>query len=180
MEVLESSGFILGKKVAAFETEFAKMHGARVIITSSSDEKLERARALGADHVINYRTTPDWEKEVLRLTGKAGADHVVEVGGRETFAKSLRAIATRGTISLIGGVSGFTSDIPLTELIAKMAVVRGIYVGSREMFNAMNRAIALHQTRPVIHRIFPFADAPAAYRCQRCGTHFGKVVVSNS
>lgn len=165
--------------VSIFALLFAKMHGARAIVTSSSDQKLARARALGADHVINYRSTPEWEKQVFHITCKAGADHVVEVGGRDTFAKSIRSIATGGTVGLIGGVSGFTSDVPLIELVSKMAVVRGIYVGSRGMFEAMNRAISLHQTRPVIDQVFPFKEAPAAYRCQQSGTRFGKIVISN-
>ncbi|MDB6112096.1 MAG: alcohol dehydrogenase [Pedosphaera sp.] len=164
--------------VSTFALQFAKMHGARVIITSSSDEKLARAKALGADELINYRTTPDWEKEVFRLTNKAGVDQVVEVGGAGTFTKSLRAVAPEGQVHVVGGVTGFTSDVPLIDIIGRMAVVRGIYVGSRAMFEAMNRAIALHQTKPVVDRVFPFAQAPAAYRYQMSGGHFGKVVIS--
>jgi NADPH:quinone reductase-like Zn-dependent oxidoreductase len=164
--------------VSIFALQFAKMHGARVILTSSSDEKLARARALGADETINYRSTPDWEKEVYRLTGEAGVDQVVEVGGAGTFVKSLRSIQPGGQVHLVGGVSGFTADVPLTEIIRKLVSVRGIYVGSRAMFEAMNRAVALHQTRPVIDRVFPFADAPAAYKYQQSGRHFGKVVIS--
>ncbi|MDB6153952.1 MAG: alcohol dehydrogenase, partial [Chthoniobacteraceae bacterium] len=153
--------------VSIFALQFAKMHGARVIMTSSSDEKLAHARDLGADLLINYKKTPDWEKEVFRLTDKRGVDHVVEVGGTGTFNKSLRVLAPGGTISLVGGVSGFTSDIPLIEIIAKAALVRGIYVGSREMFESMNRAITRHQTRPVVDRVFGFAEAPEAYRYQQ-------------
>ena len=164
--------------VSLFALQFAKMHGAKVIITSSSDEKLARAKALGADATINYRATPDWEKEVFRLTGKAGMDHVVEVGGAGTFAKSLRALAPCGQVHLIGGVSGFTSDVPLLDIIGKLAVVRGIYVGSAEMFAAMNRALTRHQTKPVVDRVFDFADAPAAYAWQQSGAHFGKVVIA--
>ena len=164
--------------VSIFALQFAKMHGARVIITSSSDAKLARARMLGADETINYRSVPDWEKEVFRLTGEAGVDQVVEVGGTGTFVKSLRAVAPGGQVHLVGGVSGFTSDVPLAEIIRKLVIVRGIYVGSRTMFEAMNRAIARHQTKPVIDRIFGFADAPAAYRYQQSGAHFGKLVIS--
>ncbi|HEX4351076.1 MAG TPA: NAD(P)-dependent alcohol dehydrogenase [Verrucomicrobiae bacterium] len=164
--------------VSIFALQFAKMHGARVIITSSSDAKLARAKALGADETINYRATPDWEKEVFRLTDKAGADHVVEVGGTDTFPKSLRALALGGTISVIGGVSGFTSEVPLGDILGKSAVIRGIYVGSHEMFSAMNRAVSLHQLKPVIDRAFPFSEAPAAYRHQESGAHFGKVVIT--
>lgn len=164
--------------VSIFALQFAKMHGARVLITSSSDEKLARAKALGADETINYRTTPDWEKEVFRLTGKSGVDHVIEVGGRDTFPKSLRALALNGTISVIGGVSGFTSEMAFAEVLGKSAVIRGIYVGSREMFAAMNRAISRHQLKPAVDRIFPFAEALAAYRYQESGAHFGKVVIA--
>ena len=164
--------------VSIFGLQFAKMHGARVIITSSSEEKLARAKSLGADETINYRATPDWEKEVFHLTGKSGADHVIEVGGTDTFPKSLRALSLGGTISVIGGVSGFTSDMPLGEILGKLALIRGIYVGSREMFETMNRAIARHQLKPAIDRVFPFSDAPAAYRYQESGAHLGKVVIS--
>ena len=164
--------------VSIFALQFAKMHGARVIITSSSDAKLARAKTLGADEVINYRTTPEWEKEVFRLTDKAGADHIIEVGGTDTFPRSLRAVAMGGTVSVIGGVSGFTSDVALRDILGKSVVIRGIFVGSRDMFAAMNRAIALHRLQPVIDRAFPFAEAPAAYRYQQSGAHFGKVVIT--
>jgi NADPH:quinone reductase-like Zn-dependent oxidoreductase len=164
--------------VSIFALQFAKMHGARVIISSSSDEKLARAKALGADETINYRATPDWEKEVFRLTHKAGADHVVEVGGTDTFPRSLRAAAMGGTVSVIGGVSGFASEVALRDILGKSLLIRGIFVGSRDMFEAMNRAIALHQLQPVIDRTFPLAEAPAAYRHQAGGSHFGKIVIT--
>jgi len=164
--------------VSIFALQFAKLHGARVIITSSSDEKLARARSLGADETINYRATPDWEKEVFRLTGKAGADHVVEVGGTDTFPRSLRAAAMGGTVSVIGGVSGFTSEVALRDILGKSLLIRGIFVGSRDMFAAMNRAISQHRLKPVIDRAFAFAEAPAAYRYQESGGHFGKVVIT--
>jgi NADPH:quinone reductase-like Zn-dependent oxidoreductase len=164
--------------VSIFALQFAKMHGARVIITSSSDEKLARAKSLGADETINYRTTPDWEKEVFLRTGKSGADHVIEVGGTDTFPKSLRALALEGTISVIGGVSGFVGNVPFGEILGKLALIRGIYVGSRDMFEAMNCAITRHRLKPAVDRIFPFSDARAAYRYQDSGAHFGKVVIS--
>ena len=164
--------------VSIFGLQFAKMHCARVIITSSSEEKLARAKSLGADETINYRAITDWEKEVFHLTGKSGADHVIEVGGTGTIPKSLRALSLGGTISVIGGVSGFVSEVPLGEILGKLALIRGIYVGSRDMFESMNRAIARHQLKPVIDRVFPFSDAPAAYRHQESGAHFGKVVIS--
>jgi NADPH:quinone reductase-like Zn-dependent oxidoreductase len=164
--------------VSIFALQFAKMHGARVIITSGSDEKLARAEALGADETVNYRSTPDWEKEVYRLTGEAGVDQVVEVGGAGTFVKSLRSVRPGGQVHLVGGVSGFTADVPLTEIIRKLVVVRGIYVGSRAMFQAMNRAVTLHRTKPAVDRVFKFAEAPAAYQYQQSGKHFGKVVIA--
>ncbi len=166
--------------VSVFALQFAKLHGARVIITSGSDAKLARAKALGADATINYRTTPGWDAEIFRLTNKAGVDHVIEVGGRDTFPKSLRALALGGTISVIGGVSGFESPVALTDILGRAAVLRGIYVGNRDMFEAMNRAIALHRLKPVVDCVFPFAEAPAAYRYQESGAHFGKVVISGS
>ena len=166
--------------VSIFALQFAKMHGARVIITSSNEEKLARARALGADETINYRSTPDWEKEVYRLTGESGVDQVVEVGGAGTFVKSLRSIRPGGQVHIIGGVSGFTADVPLAEIIRKLVLVRGIYVGSRAMFEAMNRAVNLHLTKPVIDRVFKLADVPAAYQYQQSGQHFGKVVIAVS
>ncbi len=166
--------------VSVFALQFAKLHGARVIITSGSDAKLARAKALGADATINYRTTPGWDAEIPRFTNKAGVDHVVEVGGRDTFPKSLRALALGGTISVIGGVSGFESPVALTDILGRAALLRGIYVGNRDMFEAMNRAVELHRLKPVVDRVFPFADAPAAYRYQESGAHFGKVVISVS
>ncbi len=164
--------------VSIFALQFAKLHGARVIITSSSDAKLARARELGADEIINYRATPDWEKEVFRLTDKSGADHIVEVGGTDTFPRSLRAVAMGGTVSVIGGVSGFTSEVPLRDILGKSALIRGIFVGSHDMFAAMNRAITQHQLKPVIDRVFSFAEAPAAFAYLESGAHFGKVVIT--
>ena len=164
--------------VSIFALQFAKMHGARVIITSGSDEKLARAKTLGADETINYRSSPEWEKEVFRLTGEVGVDHVLEVGGAGTFVKSLRSVRSGGQVHLVGGVSGFTGEVPLAEIIRKLVVVRGIYVGSRAMFEALNRAVALHRTQPVIDRVFEFTDAPGAYRYQQSGRHFGKIVIS--
>jgi NADPH:quinone reductase-like Zn-dependent oxidoreductase len=164
--------------VSLFGLQIAKMHGARVIIISSSDEKLARARALGADDTINYRTTPEWDQEILRLTAGAGVDQVVEVGGRDTFAKSLRALAMNGTVSVIGGVSGFSTEVGLRDILGKNALIRGIFVGNREMFTAMNRALARHRVQPVIDQVFPWSEAPAAYRHLASGAHFGKVVIA--
>ena len=163
--------------VSIFALQFASMTGARVIITSSSDEKLARARQLGASDGINYKTVPDWDRRVLELTDGVGIDHVVEVGGAGTLEKSLRASRVGGTISLIGilsGIGGQTSPLPV---LLKSMRLQGLYVGSREMFEAMNRAIALHQMHPVIDRVFPFADTPAAFTYIDSAAHFGKIVI---
>lgn len=166
--------------VSLFGLQIAKMHGARVIITSGSDEKLARARSLGADATINYRTTPDWDTEVMRLTGGTGADHVVEVGGHDTFEKSLRALAVNGTVSVIGGVSGFTSGVQLRDILAKNALIRGIFVGNHDMFAAMNRAFSRNLLKPAIDRVFPFDQATDAYRHLASGAHFGKVLIAGA
>jgi NADPH:quinone reductase-like Zn-dependent oxidoreductase len=164
--------------VSLFGLQIAKMHGARVIITSSRDDKLARARELGADLTINYRTTPAWDEEILRLTDGAGVDQVVEVGGHDTFGPSLRALATNGFVGVIGGVSGFTTEVALRDILVKNARIRGIFVGNRDMFAAMNRAFGRHQLRPVIDRVFPWDEAPAAYRHLASGSHFGKIVIA--
>lgn len=163
--------------VSLFALQIAKMHGARAIILSRSDDKLTRAKALGADDTINYQTMTDWEKEVYRLTGKAGVDQVVEVGGSGTLTRSVRCLATGGQIHLVGGVSGFAGEVPLLDIITKMAILRGIYVGSTEMFTAMNRAFGRHRLEPVVDRVFDFGNAAAAYKYQLSGAHFGKVVI---
>ncbi|MEE8495769.1 MAG: NAD(P)-dependent alcohol dehydrogenase [Xanthomonadales bacterium] len=164
--------------VSIFALQFARMSGARVIITSSSDEKLERAMAMGADAGINYRNTPDWEQEVLSLTGGAGVDHVVEVGGAGTLAKSFQAVGYGGQVTLIGVLSGREGDTNPHPLMPKAARLQGVFVGSREMFENMNRAISINQMIPVVDKVFPFDDAPRAYKFQMAGRHFGKIVIS--
>jgi NADPH:quinone reductase-like Zn-dependent oxidoreductase len=163
--------------VSIFALQFAHLGGARVIITSSSDQKLERARQLGASDGINYRTTPDWEERVRALTGGVGVDHVVEVGGAGTLAKSLKAVRMGGHISLIGVLADGGGQVNPIPILMKTVRVQGIFVGSREMFEAMNRAIALHQLRPVVDRVFPFAEAREAFRYLESGAHFGKVCI---
>jgi NADPH:quinone reductase-like Zn-dependent oxidoreductase len=163
--------------VSLFALQFARLSGARIIITSSSDQKLERARQLGASDGINYRTTPDWEERVRELTGRVGVDHVVEVGGAGTLGKSLRAVRMGGHISLIGVLAGAGGQINPVPILMKNVRVQGIHVGSREMFEGMNRAISLHQLRPVVDRVFPFAEAPEALRYLESGAHFGKVCI---
>jgi NADPH:quinone reductase-like Zn-dependent oxidoreductase len=165
--------------VSLFALQFAHMHGARVIATSSSDAKLARARALGASDGINYKTTPDWEEKVRALTERegqgAGVDHVVEVGGAGTLGKSLRAVRTSGTISLIGVLTGAAGQFNPTPLLMKHVRLQGIFVGSRAMFEAMDRAIALHQMRPVVDRVFPMSEIRGALKHLESGAHFGKI-----
>jgi len=164
--------------VSIFGLQFAKMMGARVIITSSSDDKLARAKAMGADETINYRSHPDWEQEVLRLTNGLGADHVVEVGGVGTLAKSFVSVGFGGTISYIGVLAGKDGDTSPHMLLFKGARLQGIFVGSRRMFEDMNLAIAANGIKPVIDSVFSFDELKEAFAHQLAGKHFGKVVVS--
>lgn len=163
--------------VSIFALQFAKAAGATVIATSSSDEKLERARALGADHLINYKTTPEWAKEVRRITGGLGADHIVEVGGAGTFVQSLQAARIDGHISVIGVVGGFTQDIPIAAIFGGNLNIRGISVGSRAMFEDMCRAIAANRIAPVVDRTLPFAEARAGFELMKGQGHFGKIAL---
>jgi NADPH:quinone reductase-like Zn-dependent oxidoreductase len=163
--------------VSIFALQFAKLHGARVIITSSNDGKLDRARSMGADATINYKAVPNWEEEVYRLTDSVGVDHVVEVGGAGTLEKSIRAVRYGGRVSLIGVLSGLGSGFNPQPVLGKSVTMQGIYVGSREMFEAMNRAIALHNLQPMIDRSFAFTEAKEAYKYLKSGSHFGKVVI---
>jgi NADPH:quinone reductase-like Zn-dependent oxidoreductase len=164
--------------VSIFGLQFAKLHGARVIITSSSDEKLERARALGADETINYKKNPEWEKEVLRLTSGNGVDMVLEVGGAETFPRSISSVRASGQIVVIGVLSGVAGTVPLGLIGLQTLSVRGVYVGSVAMFEDMNRAITLHKLRPVIDKVFSFEETRDALRYLQSARHFGKVVIS--
>jgi NADPH:quinone reductase-like Zn-dependent oxidoreductase len=163
--------------VSLFAVQFAKATGARVIITSSSDEKLERARALGADATVNYVTTPDWEKKVRELTGGIGADHVVEVGGAGTLMKSLRAVRFAGRVSLIGVLAGRTTEIDVIPILMQNLRIQGVIVGCREMFEQMNRALEVHKIRPVIDRTFSFEESRQAFVLMERGGHFGKICI---
>jgi len=161
--------------VSLFAWQFASLAGARVIVTSSSDEKLQRLASLGgAGGVINYKATPAWEDKARELTGGVGVDHIVEVGGAGTLAKSFKAVRTGGTISLIGVLTGAGQVDPIPVLM-KGIRVQGIFVGSRAMFEAMNRAVALHRLKPVVDRVFGFAEIKAALAHLESGSHFGKV-----
>ena len=164
--------------VSLFALQFAKLHGARCVITSGSDDKLALARGLGADEVINYRKQPDWEKAVMALTGGRGADVVVEVGGAGTLEKSLNAVRFGGIVTLIGVLTGTAGPIPTAAILRRHMRVQGIYVGSREMFDEMNRAIALHGLKPHIDRVFGFDEARGAYEHLAGASHAGKVVIA--
>jgi NADPH:quinone reductase-like Zn-dependent oxidoreductase len=155
----------------------AKAAGARVILTSSSDAKLERARALGADLLINYTQHPDWDEEVLRLTDGRGVDCVVEVGGVGTLARSMRSLALGGKIGLIGVLTREGDTNPHT-LMLKQASLHGIFVGNRSMFERLNRAVEANDLHPVIDRVFAFEEAPAAYAWLKGQNHFGKLVIN--
>lgn len=163
--------------VSIFALQFARLAGARVIATSSSDEKLDRVRTLGASDGINYRHVPDWDRRVIELTAGQGVDHIIEVGGAGTLAKSLQAVRIGGRISLIGVLTGKTGEINPLPILFKNACVQGIFVGSRVMFEAMNRAIEVSGLRPVIDRAFGFEQAPDALRYMQSGAHFGKIVL---
>jgi NADPH:quinone reductase-like Zn-dependent oxidoreductase len=166
--------------VSLFALQIAKAHGARVILTSSSDEKLKRGRELGADETINYRTTPDWEIEVHRLTHKRGVDHIVEVGGAGTLPRSLKAITPGGHIYLIGVLSdsGGGGGVDVLPILAKSIYLDGVNVGSRSMRTRLNAAIEANHIKPVIDRVFPLTQAREAFTHLQSGSHFGKIVLS--
>jgi NADPH:quinone reductase-like Zn-dependent oxidoreductase len=162
--------------VSLFALLFAKLHGARVIATSSSDGKLERVRALGADHLVNYRTTPAWDKVARELTGGAGVDLVVEVGGAGTLETSVRAVRVSGTVSLIGVLSGVSGSVNLGPVVTQNIRLQGVTVGSREVFQDMVRAMELHRvTPPIDERVYEFAQVGEALKTLPEGRHFGKV-----
>lgn len=164
--------------VSLFALQIAKMHGANVIITSSNDQKLERARELGASETINYRSNPEWQNAVRELTGGRGVDNVVELGGPGTLEKSLACTKLGGRISLIGVLTGVDDAVnPLPALFNRLTIA-GVYVGSKSMFEDMLRAFATNGVEPVIDRVFPFDDAIDAYRHLKSANHFGKIVIS--
>jgi NADPH:quinone reductase-like Zn-dependent oxidoreductase len=162
--------------VSIFALQFAHAAGAKVIATSSSNKKLDEAFALGASEGVNYSETPEWQDAVLSLTGGRGVDHVVEVGGSGTLARSIQAARLGGSVHLIGVLTG-QAEIDPSPVLRRNITLRGVYVGSREMFEAMNRALSFHEMHPVSHRMFPFADAKAAFRHLESQSHVGKVVI---
>ncbi|MEP0069622.1 NAD(P)-dependent alcohol dehydrogenase [Pyruvatibacter sp.] len=161
--------------VSMFALQFAKAAGARVIATSSSDEKLERAKALGADDVINYKSTPDWGIAARGFTGGVGVDHVVEVGGAETFTQSLSAIRVGGHVAVIGLLSGMMKDMNVATMFSQNARIHGITVGNRTQFEDMLKAMALHEIHPVIDTTFALEDLKAGLEHMGSGAHFGKI-----
>ncbi len=164
--------------VSIFALQFAKMRGATVIVTSSSDDKLARARELGADHLINYMTTDRWDKEVLSITGGRGVDLVVEVGGQGTINKAITACRVGGRIVVIGVLSGFAETIALPSLFSKNLTMTGISVGSRAQFEAMTAAIEAAGMHPVIDQVFPVEEVGQALRHMESQTHFGKLCLA--
>ena len=162
--------------VSVFALQFANLFGARVISTSSSDEKIKKLKDLGAGDAINYREREDWEKDVLEMTGKLGVDHTVEVGGAGTLGRSIAATRIGGHVALIGALTGAGSFNP-TTVFMKAIRLQGIFVGSKRMFEEMNKAIAVNKVKPVVDRVFEFAEAREALKYMESGSHFGKIVV---
>lgn len=163
--------------VALFAIQIAKMHGARVIVTSSSDAKLARARELGADEGINYTQIAEWGRRAREIAGADGVDHVIELGGQHTLAQSLRAVRTGGTLSLIGVLSGGTLAAPLGQVVTRHVKLQGITVGNTDDFESMSRAMTRHRLRPVIDREYAFEDLLPALEHLRSGSHFGKIAI---
>jgi NADPH:quinone reductase-like Zn-dependent oxidoreductase len=163
--------------VSIFALQFARLAGARVIATSSSDEKLGRVREMGASDGINYKTTPDWDKRVRELTDRQGIDMIVEVGGAGTLPQSTRAIKIGGYIALIGVLTGGGEFNPIS-LLMKNIRLQGIFVGSVRMFESMLKAIEVSGMHPVVDRVFPFDQVVEAMKYQESGAHFGKVVIA--
>jgi NADPH:quinone reductase-like Zn-dependent oxidoreductase len=164
--------------VSIFALQFAKMMGAVTIITSSSDEKLARARALGAEHTINYKRYPNWADQVLDRTGGRGVDHVIEVGGPETLPQSISACRIGGHIALIGVLTGFSGPIPTVALLMRQVRLQGLTVGNRQQQIEMIRALEANDMKPVIDKTFPLQDLIEAFRYEASGAHFGKICIA--
>ncbi|KAF9239432.1 hypothetical protein BU15DRAFT_74588 [Melanogaster broomeanus] len=166
--------------VSIFGAQIALASGANVIVTSSSDEKLRVAEELGVQHLINYKKNPDWEDEVLQITGGRGVDHIIEVGGPNTIMKCIKAIKHAGQVHIIGFVSGGDNGIPVGAAIGKAITFRGILIGSVKQFEDMNRLFIAHRIHPVVNKVFPFEQAVAAYSYLESQKHVGKVVIKVS
>jgi NADPH:quinone reductase-like Zn-dependent oxidoreductase len=163
--------------VSIFALQFARMMGATVIGTSSSDEKLERAKTLGMNAGLNYRQNPEWAKWVLRETNNRGGDLIVEVGGAGTFSQSVHAVRIGGAVAQIGVLSQSDQPLPIAPILHRQVRVQGVYVGSRADFETMNRAIEASHSRPVVDKIFAFSQAREALTTMEKGSHFGKIVI---
>jgi NADPH:quinone reductase-like Zn-dependent oxidoreductase len=163
--------------VSIFALQFAAASGARVIITSSSDDKLRRAKALGADEGINYRLTMAWADRVLELTENHGADLIVDVGGKDTLVQSVKCLAYAGTLSIVGGLTGYDGDLPSLGLLMKTARAQGVFVGSRVDYLTMSEFITRHRLHPVIDRVFPLEQYPEALKLMESGNFVGKIVL---
>jgi len=164
--------------VSIFALQIARLRGARVIVTSSSDEKLERARKLGAWETVNYAEEPDWGRRARALTDRQGVDHVVETGGPATMHQSIQATRIGGTISSIGVAAGREGAFSIVPIFMGQLRIQGILVGHRQSFEDMVNAFEEHQLEPVIDRVFPFAETPEALRYLATGEHFGKIGIS--
>ncbi len=164
--------------VSLFALKFGKMAGARVLGTSSSDEKLERAKGLGLDAGFNYRTNPGWEKWAFEETGHEGVDLIIDIGGSGILPRAFRALRHGGTVAQIGVLAGVSDPLDIRPVLSKQLKIHGLYVGSRENFVAMNKAIVQAGLKPVIDKVFPFEEFPAALRYMESGSHFGKIVLT--
>jgi len=163
--------------VSIFALQFAAAAGAHIILTSSSDDKLKRAQAIAPSDGINYRAVPDWSKRVLELTHGHGADLVVDVGGKSTLEQSVKSLAFLGTLSIVGGLTGYDGQLPAEGILLRVARAQGIFVGSRADFTKMNAFISAHHLHPVIDRTFSFEDYEAAQKYMQAGQFIGKVVI---
>ncbi len=161
--------------VAIFALQLAKAAGLRTIVTSSSDEKLARVKKMGASETVNYKTTPDWDEAARKLTDGEGVHYVVELGGSNTMPRSLRAVRAGGAIGVIGVLSGVEPSVSPVSLLMNSIRLQGIYVGSRAMFERLNRALEFHQIKPVIDKVFPWTDIKEALRYMGSQQHFGKI-----
>ncbi|MCS7204925.1 MAG: NAD(P)-dependent alcohol dehydrogenase [Leptospiraceae bacterium] len=166
--------------VSIFALQFGKLLGLKVIITSSSNEKLERARRLGADYTINYQQNPDWEKEVQAITNSKGVDYVIEVGGVGTLEKSLRSVKSNGVVFLIGVLAGKKAPIDLTSVLMQNITIQGVFAGHKRSFVEMNQVFDTFSIKPVVDKVFPFEESPKAFEYMASGSHFGKVCISLS
>jgi NADPH:quinone reductase-like Zn-dependent oxidoreductase len=163
--------------VSIFALQFAKIAGATVIVTSSSDDKLAKAKDLGADYLINYKETPEWGKEIRKITNKMGADHIIEVGGAGTLEQSIAACRPFGVIHLIGILAGKSGELNLLPAVMNNLKIQGLVVGGRKAFLSMNKAIEASGLRPVVDKVFSLENTKEAIQYLRSGSHFGKIVI---